>query len=169
MSSISDPKSVGFVVRPGPPGNSGSPVSGQRPAGMPNEVFATPAALNAEAPDHRHDSTVDNLGAIYGVSEKLACWRKERVAFTAINEYMLHAHDPEEVEAEAKIESIRETIREGRALPAVVLIHKPDEAPRSYHVLEGLHRYNAAHREQVDRLHAWVAHIGCCGGLSPDL
>jgi hypothetical protein len=77
---------------------------------MPNEVLVALAALNAEMPDHHHDSTVDNLAAIYGVSEKLACWRKEHVVFTAINEYMLHAHDPAEADAEAKIESIRGTI-----------------------------------------------------------
>lgn len=136
---------------------------------MTRGQFSTLAQLNAEAPDHHHDSTVDNLAHIYDTSEFLACWRKEQAPFDAINDFMVRAHDPDDASAEAKIEGIRTTIRSGRALPAVVLIHEPHKTPCDYHVLEGLHRYNAAHRERVQRLYAWVAHIGCCGGPNADL
>lgn len=134
--------------------------------------------LNAEVPDHHHDSTVENLAGIFDASEDLRCFHKEHVPVEEIQKWQLH-DDPEDVEGDTKIEDIRRTIRSGIALPAIVLVHTPEgRGPFSwhrergigfYHLLEGRHRYNAAHRERAPRIYAWVAHIGCCGGLEADL
>jgi len=134
--------------------------------------------LNAQAPDHHHDSTVENLAGLYDASEDLTCFLKEHVPVAEINESQLH-DDPDDLEGDAKIESIRSTIRAGVPLPAVVVVHTPEGRSRwalpeyrgvgFYHLLEGRHRYNAAHRERTPRLYAWVAHIGCCGGPDADL
>ncbi len=134
--------------------------------------------MNAETPDHHHDSTVENLAGLFGASEDLRCFHKEYVVVTEINEALLH-DDPDDVEGEAKIESIRSTIRSGASLPAIVLVHTPTgqsawaSSPAKgkgfYHPLEGLHRYNAARRERAPRIYAWVAHVGCCGGSAADV
>jgi hypothetical protein len=134
--------------------------------------------LNAEAPDHHHDSTVENLEGLFGASEALRCFHKEYVAVFDINEALLH-DDPDDVEGVAKIESIRLTIRVGVPLPAIVLVHTPTgQSARAsspvkgkgfYHLLEGLHRYNAARRERAPQVYAWVAHVGCCGGPAADV
>lgn len=84
--------------------------------------FMTLVELNDEAPDHDHWSTVSNLWSIYSTSENLACWRKESVRLTDIDLLLLH-DDPDDTAGDAKIESIRKSIRNGRKLPAVVLIH----------------------------------------------
>ncbi|MEN3615443.1 hypothetical protein AAH979_38845 [Plantactinospora sp. ZYX-F-223] len=134
--------------------------------------------LNTEAPDHHHESTVDNLADIYNASESLRCFRKQHVPVPEIQQAMLH-DDPEDVQANTKIESIRLAIRSGVTLPGVVLVHNPanrSPLPRqgrryigSYHLLEGMHRYTAAHREEAPQIYAWVAHLGCCGGPQADL
>ncbi len=118
--------------------------------------------LNAEAPDHHHDSTVENLAGLFGATEDLQCFRKEQAPVAEINDAALH-DDPEETQGNAKIESIRSTIRAGVPLPAVVLVHTPSgispwpppsKAKGFYHLLEGLHRYNASRREQVPLIYA---------------
>lgn len=36
-------------------------------------------------------------------------------------------------------------------------------------LIEGRHRYNAAYREALGSLFAWVAHLDCCGKPCSDL
>jgi hypothetical protein len=126
------------------------------------------SALNDEVPDHHHDSTVDNLATIYYASDNLRCFQKEHVPAAEIDSCHLF-DDPEDADGDFKIESIRTTIRTGIPLPAIVMIHFSGHEGTPYHVLEGRHRYNACYREQVPRVYAWVAHLGCCGGPTPDL
>lgn len=130
--------------------------------------FASLHELNEEVPDHDHWSTVDNLAVLYSVSDRLACWRKEQVAVGDIGLGFLQ-DDPNALGAEAKIESIRQTIRDGVPLPAIVLVHGEGGPHAEYGPLEGMHRFNAVYREGVPTVFAWVAHIGCCGGPVPDL
>ena len=128
--------------------------------------WTTLEELNAAAPDHDHGSTVDNLDNLYGVSSELACWHEERVPVDQIDEGQL-ADDPDDTKSEGKITSIRFSLRNGHPLPPVVLVHHEDAQP-PYVLIEGRHRYNAAHRENTPSMAAWVAHIGCCGGPTPD-
>jgi hypothetical protein len=134
-------------------------------------------ALNAEVPDHHHDSTVENLVGIFDASDELRCFHKEDVPVVEIQKWQLN-DDPDDVEGIAKIEDIRRAVRAGVRLPAIVLVHRPDgpqfehhgpsQYAGSYHLLEGRHRYNAAYQEQTPKIFAWVAHIGCCGGPEAD-
>lgn len=135
---------------------------------MANRDWWSLAELNNEAPDHDHVTTVENLASICNASEDLRCFRKEHVSVAEIDTCLL-LDDLEAVESDLKIESIRSTIRSGTPLPAVVIVHHwplhhPGPPQQPYHVLEGLHRYNAAFRERVPHLYAWVAHVNCCGG-----
>ena len=133
-------------------------------------------ALNKEVPDQHHDTTVDNLLTIFGATDQLPCFHKENVRVTEVQKWQL-IDDPDATESIAKVNDIRRTLRDGRALPAVVLVHNPD-GPRfndghpgrvgAYHLLEGQHRYNAAYQERVPTMFAWVAHVGCCRGPEPD-
>jgi hypothetical protein len=134
--------------------------------------------LNTEMPDHHHDSTVENLAGSFDVSDELRCFHKEHVPVAEIQKWQLH-DDPDAFENIAKIEELRIAIRRGVRLPAIVLVHTPTgprfgdaDNPRylgAYHLLEGMHRYNAAYQEQESKIYAWVAHIGCCGGPDSDL
>lgn len=123
--------------------------------------------LNAATPDHDHGSTVDNLEHLYRVSSQLACWHEEHVPVGQIDEGQL-TDDPDDIEAETKIANIQSSLRNGHSLPPVVLVHHVD-APRPYVLIEGRHRYNAAHRAKATSMTAWVAHVHCCGGPAPDL
>lgn len=126
------------------------------------------STLNAEAPDHDHGSTVDNLHELYGASEHLACWRKEEVEVGRVDPFQLF-DDPDDIEGNSKIESIRATLRSGQSVPAVIIIHHAGNEKYPYWLIEGKHRYNAAHREKLPRINGWVAHISCCGGPAADL
>ncbi|WFE41108.1 hypothetical protein [Micromonospora sp. WMMD998] len=44
-----------------------------------NAAWWSLEALNAEVPDHHHDSTVENLDGIFDASDELRCVRKEHV------------------------------------------------------------------------------------------
>jgi hypothetical protein len=143
-----------------------------------NDEWWSLADLNIEAPDHHHDTTVDNLGSIFNASENLRCFHKEHVLVAEIQKSQLH-DDPVDVEGDTKIEDIRRTFRSGTPLPAVVVVHMPEgrspfpsQKERGigfYLLLEGRHRYNAIHREEAPQIYAWVAHVGCCGGPEADL
>jgi len=147
------------------------------PGRMGTDRWWSLSELNAEAPDHHHDSTVENLAGLAYASDELRCFHKQHVAVPEISEALLH-DDPDDVEGDAKIESIRLTIRAGAPLPAVVLVHTPTgqslwvptaRGKGFYQLLEGLHRYNAARRERAPHIYAWVAHVGCCGGPTADV
>ncbi|MFF3869042.1 hypothetical protein [Micromonospora sp. NPDC001898] len=135
---------------------------------MVGDGWASLTALNDEMPDHDHGSTVDNLDHGFQVSEHLECWRKEYVRTGLVHPNQL-IDDPDDVDGHMKVESIGETLRAGEPLPAVVLIHQPDERGHPYQLIEGRHRYNAIHREGWPLIFAWVAHVSCCGGPGPDL
>ena len=126
--------------------------------------------LNTEAPDEKdYGTTLDNLESLFGVSELLSCFHKEFVPIAKIDQGQLH-DDPADAEGIAKIESIRCAMRAGTPLPAVIVVHDKSAATAApYELIEGRHRYNAAHREGTPLLYAWVAHPGCCGGPAPDL
>lgn len=117
--------------------------------------------LNAERPDHDHPSTVDNLHNLYDTDENASCWRKEQVEVSAIDPLQL-ADDPDDDVGEAKIAAIQQAVVTGADLPAVVVVHHPDLA-HPYVLIEGKHRFNAAHRARAAVIFAWVAHLRCCG------
>lgn len=129
---------------------------------MADEAWWPLSELNAEAPDYHHPWTVDNLDVMYGASEHLVCWRKEHVQVELIDPFQL-LDDPDDLAGESKVESIRGTLRAGKPLPAVIIVHHPEEEKYPYRVIEGRHRYNAVHREKLPRIFAWVAHLSCCG------
>jgi hypothetical protein len=135
---------------------------------MDHGVWLSLSVLNEEVPDHHHGSTVDNLDEIYDVSEDLECWHEEDVKVDQIDPCQL-IDDPDDGEGHTKVESIRTTLRVEGWLPAVILIHHPDEKDFPYTLIEGRHRYNATHREGRSHIFAWVAHVACCGGPPPDL
>lgn len=145
---------------------------------MGNDEWWSLTDLNAEAPDHHHDSTVENLASIFDASDHLRCFHKQYVVVAEIQRSQLH-DDPADFLGDTKIEEIRQTIRSGIHLPAVVLVHTPEgRSPFPwlkergigfYLLLEGRHRYNATHREGAHSIFAWVAHVGCCGGPEADL
>ena len=124
--------------------------------------------LNTETPDEKdYGTTLDNLESMFRVSELLSCFHREFVPVAEINQDQLH-DDPSDAEGIAKIESIRRTIRAGTPLPPAIVVHD-SASTAAYELIEGRHRYNAAYREGTPLLYAWVAHLGCCGGPTPDL
>lgn len=138
---------------------------GEATAAATKDRWWTLHELNSDRPDHDHPTTVDNLGAIYDTDQHARCWRQEHVAVPAINPIQL-ADDPDDRVGEAKIASLQTAVERGVDLPAVVVVHHSDlEHP--YALMEGMHRYNAAHRVGVPTIFAWVAHLGCCGSPLP--
>lgn len=117
--------------------------------------------LNRERPDDDHPSTVDNLHHLYDTDEFTRCWRKEEVEVGAIDPGQL-ADDPDDFEGEAKIASLQRAVESGADLPGVVIFHHPQRA-HPYVLIEGKHRFNAAHRASATRIFAWVTHLDCCG------
>ncbi|MBT8224908.1 MAG: ParB N-terminal domain-containing protein [Dactylosporangium sp.] len=111
---------------------------------------------------------MENLDSLFDATDRLRCFRKEFVPVAEIGRSQLF-DDPEDVEGDEKIESIRSTIRSGTGLPAIVVVHVSERRRGPYHLLEGRHRYNAAYRELARSIYAWVAHIECCGGPAADL
>ena len=133
-----------------------------------SDVWRSLNELNDETPDHDHWSTEDNMRDPHAASSDLRCWREEWIHVGEVDPFQLF-DDPDDSEGDAKIESIRVTLRSGGSLPAVVTIHHPHQGEHPYYLIEGKHRYNAAFRESAETIFAWVAHLDCCGGPSPDL
>ena len=127
--------------------------------------------LNDEAPDNDHLTTVCSLEAMFRVSADLRCWEKMSIPVREIEDpgQLVDPEDPENSEDDAQIEDIRAALREGRRLAAVIIVHDPKDLVHQYWLMEGMHRYNAAHREDTAMIYAWVAHIDCCNGPAPDL
>jgi hypothetical protein len=134
---------------------------------MTTRRWQTLKELNDATPDHDYGSTVDNLEHLYRVSSQLACWHEERVSVGQIDEGQL-ADDSDDAEGENKIADIQDALHNGHELPSVVLVHH-EHVKQPYVLIEGRHRYNAAHREKSPSMAAWVAHVGCCGGPAPDV
>lgn len=135
---------------------------------MTDKVWLSADECNAMLPDHDFGSTIDNLESVYDTSPRLKCWQSERVSTQQIDPGQL-IDDPDDVDGHRKTESIREAIRSGSFVPPVIIIHRPTHDVYPFVLIEGRHRFNAAHRECATHMLAWVAHLGCCGGPGPDL
>lgn len=142
------------------------PARGRR-RNRPTSMFTLGQANLLEPDEQHYHSTVENMAALFQVSEDLACWRRENVPVAHIDPFQL-IDDPDDLDGEAKVEAIRKAMQEGARMPAVITVHEPD-AEFPYFLAEGRHRYNAAHREAAPAIAAWVAHIGCCSGPEADL
>ncbi|MGW5434805.1 hypothetical protein ACWET9_48270 [Streptomyces sp. NPDC004059] len=106
---------------------------------------------------------LDILAGDYLVTENLACWRTEVVAVAEIDRYQL-IDDPDDQRGWQKTTLLRSALRQNTPLPSIVLAHSTPDDRGCYALLDGRHRFNAAHLESVPLIRAWVAHIGCCGG-----
>jgi hypothetical protein len=119
------------------------------------------AELNELEPDDNHyDSTLDNLWD-HRCDEHVPAGRPERAPVAQINPSQLEG-EPIAVETLRYIESIQSAIREGMALPHVVVLHDA-RAEHPYALIEGRHRYNAHFREGAPTIRAFVAHVNRCG------
>jgi hypothetical protein len=134
---------------------------------MGDTLWLSADECNEMMPDHDYGSTIDNLETVYSISTQLRCWQLEGVPTSQIDPGQL-IDDPDDNEGHTKAESIRQSFRAGAFIPPVIIIHRPSH-DNPYFLIEGRHRYNAAHHEPISRIKAWVAHIGCCGGPSADL
>lgn len=114
-------------------------------------------------PDHDNPSTADNLWH-YGANETTPCFTINTVHAVKVDPGQL-LDDPDALESQAKVESIRQTIQRDEPLPPVYLLHTVGNE-YEYYLFEGMHRFTASHREDVQLL-AWVAHLGCSGGPRP--
>lgn len=117
-------------------------------------------------PDHDIDSTISNSEG-YGIGEGDRRWTLEGVSVVAIDPMQL-IDDPADHDGRAKAESIRATFRAGGFVPPVYVLHRPG-ADYPYFLIEGRHRYNAAHLETITHITAWVGHVDCCGKLNQSL
>jgi hypothetical protein len=109
--------------------------------------------------DDHYDSTVENFEAMTDFNEFDEVWEVEAVSVRLIDEGQL-IDDPDDHSGHEKAESLRESMRDGRFIPPIFLLHMPEER-WPYLLLEGRHRYNAHYREGVDVILAWVAHYEC--------
>jgi hypothetical protein len=134
---------------------------------MSDTLWLSADECNEMLPDHDYGSTIGNLETQYGISTQLKCWQLEEVPTPQIDPVQL-IDDPDDHEGHAKAESIRQSFRTGALVPPVIIIHWPSDDEHPYVLIEGRHRYNAAHRERIGAVTAWVAHIGCCGGPAGD-
>lgn len=132
------------------------------------DLWLSADECNALTPDHDYGTTIDNLEIQYGVSTDLACWHLESIPTAQIDPSQLIA-DADDTEGHAKVESIQISLRDGTFVPPVIIIHESPLSAHPYVLIEGRHRYNAAHRESFSTVSAWVAHLGCCGGTEADL
>jgi hypothetical protein len=118
-------------------------------------------ATNEVFPDHDFWSTCDNSEA-FGIPSDAHAWGLEAVPVAQIDPFQL-IDDPDDAEGLAKIASIRRSMRDGdRLIPPVYVLHYP-EREYPFFLVEGKHRYNAAHQEERLALVAWVGHSQCCG------
>ena len=111
-------------------------------------MFVSLAFAQQVSPDNHFESTVDNLRAMWGAGEDDAIWTLQAVPVGLIHPFQL-IDDPDDDEANAKVEGLRETMQSGGYIPPVYVIHVP-QALYQYTLIEGRHRYNAAHRERAE-------------------
>ncbi|MFG2634359.1 ParB N-terminal domain-containing protein [Streptomyces sp. NPDC048362] len=119
--------------------------------------------LNTEEQCKDYDQALDVLENVYNASEDLACWRTELAPVADIDSYQI-IDDPGDDAGWRKAGALQEALRRNSVLPPIVLAHTAPSARGSYGLLDGRHRFNAAHLEGQPFIRAWVAHIGCCGG-----
>ena len=115
-----------------------------------NEIF----------PDHDFTSTWDNSEA-FGIPADANAWSLEAVPVPLIDPRQL-LDDPDDIEGVKKIESIRRSLRSKDRLIPPVYVLRYEEREHPYCLIEGKHRYNAAHREKSAEITAWVGHQECC-------
>ncbi|GAA1575649.1 hypothetical protein GCM10009827_116860 [Dactylosporangium maewongense] len=126
------------------------------------------AELNALEPCKDYGDVLSNLESIFSSSAFLQCWRLETVPVNEITQSQL-IDDPDDHDGHAKVKMLRLAVRRNALLSPLVLIHAPAAKDGTYFLLDGRHRFNAAYLERVEGMRAWVGHIECCGGPSPDL
>ncbi|WP_405464253.1 ParB/RepB/Spo0J family partition protein [Streptomyces griseoaurantiacus] len=119
--------------------------------------------LHAEEHCKDYDQALNVLEEDYRATDTLACWRTEFVAVAKIDRYQI-IDDPDDFSGWQKVGELREALRQECLLPPVVLAHTAPDDRGSYGLLDGRHRFNAAHLEGSAYVRAWVAHVGCCGG-----
>ncbi|MFE4651545.1 ParB/RepB/Spo0J family partition protein [Streptomyces sp. NPDC056707] len=130
-------------------------------------TWATLADLNKTEPCKDYGAVLDTLEADYNSTENLPCWQTEAVPVDEVDRYQI-IDDPDDEDGRQKVELLREALRRSAPLPPIVVVHGPTSERGTYDLLDGRHRFNAAHEERLSSLSAWVAHIGCCDGPSPD-
>lgn len=129
----------------------------------------TLSELHEKWPCKDFGTVVDVLAANYRSTEDLACWDRATVATRHIDRSQL-IDDPDADDSWRKINSLRLEIRRQKSLPPLVLVHTLQAGGDDYlFLIDGFHRFNAAHLEEASQLSAWVAHIGCCDGPAPDM
>lgn len=131
------------------------------------ETWLTAQECDDMVPDSDFGSTIGTLDAQYRVSTELRCWKLEAIATAAIDPLQL-IDDSDDNDGHEKAERLRFEFRARRFVGPVTIVHSAANG-YPYGLIEGRHRYNAAHREGLPTMKAWVAHIGCCGGPGPDL
>ena len=83
---------------------------------MSDDLWLSAAECNQLSPDADYGSTIDNLEALYATSIELKCWKPESVSMGRIDPGQL-LDDPDDVDGDAKVESIRESVRTGAPVP----------------------------------------------------
>ncbi|MGK5695911.1 ParB/RepB/Spo0J family partition protein [Streptomyces sp. URMC 128] len=131
-------------------------------------TWTTLAHLHDFEPCKDYEAVLDALVAMYNSTEALRCWKSEAVPVGEIDRFQI-MDDLDDHDGTHRVKRLRATLREGGSVPPVVLVHGLTPDRGNYFLLDGCHRFNAARKEGVANLHAWVAHIGCCGGPSPDM
>ncbi|MGA5876597.1 ParB/RepB/Spo0J family partition protein [Streptomyces cellulosae] len=124
------------------------------------------ADLHRSRPCKDYDAVLDNFAALYGSTEDLPCWKTEVVAVREIDRVQI-MDDLDDHDGTQRVTSLRLALRINASLPPVVLVHGLTPDRGNYFLLDGCHRFNAAHQEGQRDLPAWVAHIDCCGGPCP--
>ncbi|MEV4965639.1 hypothetical protein AB0886_13280 [Streptomyces sp. NPDC024062] len=127
-------------------------------------LWETLCDLHAESPCKDYGEVLDILEGDYSTTEDIACWRTGFVAVEQIDRYQL-IDDSDDVSGWRKVTLMRIALRQKATFPPLVLAHSTTSGDRGrYGLLDGRHRFNAAHLEKLPLIRAWVAHIGCCGG-----
>ncbi|MFF8927482.1 ParB/RepB/Spo0J family partition protein [Streptomyces longwoodensis] len=128
-------------------------------------TWSTLAVLHWSEPCKDYGAVLDGLAVLYNSTEELRCWKAEAVPvdrFQIMDD--LGDHDDTE-----RVKRLRSALRRNELVPPLVLVHGLTPDRGNYSLLDGCHRFNAAHQEGTERLPAWVAHIDCCGGPPPDM
>jgi hypothetical protein len=124
------------------------------------KAFLSLRETNELIPDHDFPSTWDNSeGFGIPVDAPLGPWKECRFVRSIPDSLM---DDPDDLEALQKIESIRLSMRaKDRTIPPVYVLHYANQ-DHPFFLIEGKHRFNAAHLEGSEEIIAWVRHADCC-------
>lgn len=131
-------------------------------------TWSTLAGLHRSEPCKDYDAVLDNLAVLYSSTAQLRCWKSEVVPVGQIDRVQI-MDDLDDHDETQRVKGLRSALRHNDPVPPLVLVHGLTPDRGNYFLLDGCHRFNAAHQEGTERLRAWVAHIDCCGGPSPDM